>query len=98
MTNKQIENISKQINKISMSDKKLDDSYEEYTNKEIEYLDKYKEYTKYKLDDEELYDIITKYDFNDFKIKNELSEMMKLINTKGDDYGWQMIEKGKSIY
>jgi len=97
MTNKQIDNISKQINKVSISDKKLDDSYEEYTSKEIEYLDKYKEYTKHKMDDEELYDIIIKYDFNDFKIKNELSEMMKLINKKGDEYGWQMIEKGKSI-
>ena len=83
MTNKQIENISKQVNKISMLDKKLDDSDEEYTN--------------FKMDDEELYDIIVKYDFNDFKIKNELSEMMKLIKKKGDEYGWQMIEKGKSI-
>jgi hypothetical protein len=93
MTNKQIENISKQVNKLSLKD----ESFEEYTPKELEYLDKYKEYTNNRFDDDELYEIITKNKFDDQRIQREFSEMIKLINKKGDEYGWQVIEKGKSI-
>jgi hypothetical protein len=91
--NKQVENISKQVNKLSLKD----ESFEEYTPQEIKYLDKYKEYTSNRFDDDELYEIITKYNFDDDRIQRELSEMMKLIIKKGDEYGWQVIEKGKSM-
>jgi hypothetical protein len=92
MTNKQVENISKQANKLSLKD----ESFEEYTQQEIQYLDRYKEYSNNHFDDEELYDIITKYNFDDERIERELSDMLKLINKKGDEYGWKVVEKGKS--
>ena len=92
MTNKQVENITKEVNKMSLKD----ESFEEYTPQEIEYLDRYKEFTNNRFDDDELYTIITKYNFDDERIKRELSEMMKLITKKGDEYGWQVVEKGKS--
>jgi hypothetical protein len=92
MTNTNKDNITKQVNKLSLKE----DSFEEYTPQEIEYLDKYKEFTSNRFDDDELYDIITKYNFDDNRIQRELSEMLKLINKKGDEYGWQVVEKGKS--
>ncbi len=94
MINKQIDNISNKVNKLSVRD----ESFEEYTPQEIEYLDKYNEYTNNRFDDDELYEIITKYNFDDERIKRELNDMMKLITKKGDEYGWQVIEKGKSIF
>jgi predicted RecB family nuclease len=89
-----VENISKEMNKVSLKD----ESFEEYTDKEIEYLDKYKEFTNYRFEDDELYNIITKYNFDDERIKRELTDMLKLITKKGDEYGWQVVEKGKSKY
>jgi hypothetical protein len=89
-----VENITKQLNKTSLKD----ESFEEYTEREIEYLDKYKEFTKGHFDDDELYDIITKYNFDEDKIETVLQEQLKLINKKGDEYGWQVVEKGKSKF
>lgn len=73
-----------------------DDSYEVYSEKDLEYLDKYKPLSLHRMEDEELYDIITKHNFNDEKITNEIKEFTKLLNHKGDDYGWNIIESGNS--
>jgi hypothetical protein len=74
----------------------LHESFEEYTEKEIEYLDRYKEYSKGHFDDDELYEIITKFNFDNQRIERELDAQLKLIEKKGDDYGWKVVEKGKS--
>lgn len=75
---------------------RLDESVEEYTEKELKYLDRYKEITGDAMDDDELYDIIIKYNFDDNKIRKEVEEHMKLVKKKGEEYGWTKIEKGKS--
>ena len=93
---KQIENLNKQVKQLTVKDTKKDESFEEYTAKELEYLDKYHAYTDNKLDDEELYEIIIKHDFEDNSIKRELNEYLKLVNKKGEEYGWQQVVKGKS--
>ena len=62
-----------------------EESYEEYTKKEIEYIDKYKPMTLNRMSDEEIYELIVKYNFNDEKIERELNEYNKLILNKGDE-------------
>jgi hypothetical protein len=74
----------------------LDESVEEYTQRELEYLDRYKELTGDAMDDEEIYDIIIRYNFDDGKIEREINELMKLVKKKGEEYGWTKIENGKS--
>lgn len=74
----------------------LEDSVEEYTARELEYLDRFKEITGDAMDDEEIYDIIIKHNFDNSKIRKEIDEMMKLVLKKGEEYGWTKIEKGKS--
>jgi len=73
-----------------------EESYEEYTPKEIEYIDKYKAMALNRMTDEEIYDIIMKYNFNDEKIEREIKDYTKLILNKGDDYSWSIIDEGKS--
>jgi hypothetical protein len=48
------------------------------------------------MEDEELYEIINRHKFNDEKIQSEIKDFVKLINIKGDDYGWNIIDEGKS--
>jgi cytidylate kinase len=74
----------------------LDESVEEYTQRELEYLDRYKELTGDAMDDEEIYDIIIRYNFDDVKIEREINELIKLVKKKGEEYGWTKIENGKS--
>jgi hypothetical protein len=99
MNSKKIENLGKEVKKLSVADnsKKLDDSVEEYTQKEIEYLDRYHGYANGMLDDEELYEIIIKHEFDPHKIMRDIDEYMKLVTKKGEEYGWQQVVKGKSI-
>lgn len=78
-----------------MTTKENDISYEEYTAKEIEYLDKYGAQCNNILDDEELYEIITKHNFNDEKIKEEVKATTDRLKAKGDDYLWGNVENGK---
>ena len=75
-----------------------EESFEEYTQKELNYIDKYKSMSMNRMSDEEVYDIIVKFDFNDEKIEYEIKEMKFLINQKGDDYGWNVIDKGNSNF
>ncbi len=77
---------------------KLDDSVEEYTEKEIEYLDRYKAMTGDLMDDDEIYEIITNYNFDDTRIKREIKELMNIIQKKGVEYSWNKIENGKSMF
>ena len=96
-SNKQMENLNKQVKQMTIGNqKKQEESFEEYTEQEIEYLDKYKAFTNDQLDDDELYEVITKHDFDDDKIKRELNEYLKLVHKKGEEYGWQTVTKGKS--
>lgn len=75
---------------------KLEESFEEYTPKELAYLDKYKAISGDAMDDEEIYDIITKHNFDDVKIRSDVDSYLKLVQKKGDDFGWNKIEGGKS--
>jgi hypothetical protein len=94
----QIENLTQSIKKLEVkTDKilsKLDESFEEYTPKELEYLDKYQEFTNGLFEDEELYEIISKHNFDDAKIKRDVQELMKYMK-KSDEYSWKKIEGGK---
>jgi cytidylate kinase len=96
-SNKQFTNFDERGKNLAHDNsKKHDESYEEYTEKELEYLDRYKNFTKNNLDDEELYDIILKHNFDDKKITKELEDYMKLVYKKGEEFGWQRVVKGKS--
>jgi len=75
-----------------------EESYEEYTPKEIQYIDKYKALALNRMTDDEVYDIIVKFDFNDEKIEREIKEYTKLILNKGDAYSWSIIDTGKSSF
>ena len=102
-TKKELENFNRDVDKLTEKTDRvlskvveLEDSYEEYTEKEIAYIDKFKPMTENTMEDEDLYEIIIQYNFDDNKIKQELQEYMKLVKKKGDEYGWTKIEKGKS--
>lgn len=80
------------------------EEFEEYTDREIEYIDKYKVVSKNTLEvnaifiqDEELYDLIIKYNFDDERIREAVLNHVNLLNKKGDDYSWAVVTKGKSI-
>lgn len=95
--NEIIDTLAKATKKLDLnSDKQtLDESVEEYTPKELEYLDKYQEYSKGLFEDEDLYDIILRSNFDEVKIKRELDDMLKMMK-KGEEYSWKKVEKGKS--
>ena len=73
-----------------------EESVEEYTERELNYIDKYKLMALNRMTDEEIYEIIIQHNFNDEKIEREINEFKKLISFKGDDYGWNIIDKGNS--
>ena len=85
-------------NNSKLNKSQSEESFEEYTEKELKYIDKYKPMSMNRMSDEEVYDIIVKYDFNDEKIEGEMKEFKKLINHKGDDYTWNIIDKGNSKF
>ena len=64
-----VEKVTDSLNDLSLSKKEksggkgLDESVEEYTERELEYLDRYKSLTGPMMDDEEIYDIILKHNF-----------------------------------
>lgn len=95
-TNKPDNYLGNKFEKLNIS--QSEESFEEYTEKELNYIDKYKLKSLNRMTDEEIYDIIIKYDFNDEKIEREINEFTKLINFKGDDYGWNIIDKGNSKF
>jgi endonuclease IV len=101
---KEIENLNEKVNKLAeKTDKTLgkvtiqEENLEEFTEMELEYLDRYTNITEGSLNDDELYEIFLKYNFDDHKINKEITEYMKLVKKRGDDYIWTKIENGKSI-
>lgn len=100
MNSKQVGTLTKGVDKMSIHDKnpKLEESYEEYTQKELEYIDHYKSVTGDAMDDEDIYDIIIKHNFDDSRIAKEVNEKMKIIKGRGEEYGWQTIISGKSKF
>ena len=92
----QVKNRKKQQEKNVITNDKLNESIEEYTKKEIQYIDKYQLMSKNRMSDEEIYEIIIKHNFNDEKIEKEIKEFTKIITHKGDDYGWNIVDKGNS--
>ena len=79
------------------------EEYEEYTEKEIEYIDKYKKISGDTMEvrislkqDEEIYDLIIKYNYDDKKIRDSILDHLEFIKKRGDDYNWTLVEKGKS--
>ena len=73
--------------------KQKEDDVSEYTDKEVEYIDRYLPMAKNALDESELYDLIIEYKFNDARIEEEIKHRLKLIEAKGDDYGWTEVKK-----
>ena len=63
--------------------------------KKQEYLRKYTKMANKAFDKNELLNIIIKYNYNNDKIESEIKERLKLIETKGNDYGWNEVRKGK---
>ena len=96
MFDKNMDRLAERTEAVLSKVTKLDESVEEYTQKELEYLDRYKEITGDAMDDEEIYDIIIKHNFDNSKIRKEIDELMKLVLKKGEEYGWTKIENGKS--
>ena len=95
-TNQKVDKITERIDTTLKVTPKHEDSFEEYTPKELEYLDRYKLLTGDLMEDEDIYDIILKYNFDDKRIKDEINEALKLLKNKGEEYGWTKIEHGKS--
>ena len=91
-----VERLAERADQVLSKVTNLDESVEEYTQRELEYLDRYKELTGDAMDDEEIYDIIIRYNFDDVKIEREINELIKLVKKKGEEYGWTKIENGKS--
>ena len=65
----------------------------EYTEKEKEYLSKYIQMAKNSMVENELYELIIQTNFNEQKIEEEIQHRLKLIEAKGDDYGWTEVKK-----
>lgn len=74
----------------------MDDSYEVYTQEEIDLIDSCKKITGKLLEDEEIYELILKYNYDKNKVKKELIEYIDLVNKKGDDYTWNLVQKDKN--
>ena len=49
-----------------------------------------------RMSDEEIYEIVIKHNFNDERIEREIKDFTKIIKHKGDDYGWNIVDKGNS--
>ena len=64
-----------------------------YSEKEIEYIDKYLPKVKNAMDENELYDLIIKFNFDDRKIEDEINHRLKLIEVKGEEFGWTEVKK-----
>ena len=77
----------------NVKQKQKEDDVSEYTDKEVEYIDRYLPMAKNALDESELYDLIIEYKFNDARIEEEIKHRLKLIEAKGDDYGWTEVKK-----
>lgn len=73
----------------------MNDSYEFYTEKEIEMIDNMKKISGDTMDDEEIYDIIVKHNFIESKVKNEVLDIIDKLRKKGDEYEWNVVQKGK---
>jgi hypothetical protein len=72
-----------------------DESFEYYTQKEMDMIDNCKRICGDMLDDEEIYDLMVKLDMNETRIKNEISETVNKLKKKGDDYNWTEVNKKK---
>lgn len=84
-----------QKSKPNQPTKAQDDSVEEYTEEEIEYLDKYHAISENNFEDDEIYDLMIKHKLDHEKIMKDLKEMMRDFKL-GDEFKWH--EKGKSKY
>lgn len=92
-----VDRLAERADRVLSQVRDSDDSVEEYTDRELAYLDRFKALTGDKMDDEEIYDLIIKHNFDDSRIEKEIRDHLKYIQKKGDEYGWTKIEKGKSI-
>ncbi len=45
----------------------------------------------------ELYYVIIDCNFNDGKIREKIKEKLKLQKIRGDDFGWNVVDKGKKL-
>jgi hypothetical protein len=71
------------------------EEFEEYSKKELDYIDKYKEVSGNLMEDEEIYDLIIKYNFDDKRIHEAVLNHTELLKKKGEDYTWGVVAKGK---
>ena len=74
-----------------------DEDVEFFTEEEIALLDKYHDFSDHKFEDDEIYDLMQKFNNDEELIKNEIKEMLKVLN-KGDEFNWTEIGKSKNIF
>lgn len=80
-------------------------SVSEYNQKELEYLDKFLPEVENAIDviaylnfqEPELYDIIIDCNFDDRKIREHIKEKIRYIKLRGEDFGWNVIDKGHKM-
>ena len=65
------------------------------SKKDSSLIYKYSKYAKNALDENEIYNIIINNNYIEEKIINEIKQKAKIIEEKGDDYGWKEVKKGK---
>ena len=65
------------------------------SKKDSSLIYKYSKYAKNALDENEIYNIIINNNYIEEKIINEIKEKARIIEEKGDDYGWKEVKKGK---
>ena len=87
--------VSEAENYQNLANLDISDDVSVYNEKEIEYLDRYLPMVKNAFDEAELYDIIIDCNFNDEKIEEIITERVKYMNVKGDQYGWKLVGKAK---
>lgn len=73
----------------------MDNSYEFYTEKEIEMIDNVKKISGDIMDDDEIYEIMVKHNFIESKVKNEILDIIDKFRKKGEEYEWNIVQNGK---
>ena len=68
-----------------------------FSKRDYSLIYKYSKFAKNALDENEIYDVIKKNNYNEEKIIKDIKERAKIIEEKGDDYGWKEVKKGKII-
>ncbi|MCQ2819368.1 MAG: hypothetical protein MJ252_19065 [archaeon] len=66
-------------------------------SKEKNLLRKYKSMAKNTMDENELLELIREKNYDQSEIEKEIKNKLKYIESKGEEYGWRQVGKGKKI-